>query len=74
MFNNSLISDKDLIRHIKEKQLLELKQTNQTKWKLLKQRICHFSINYNQKASKTVNKNQFNKYIQIAASHFDQHV
>ena len=64
-FNNSLISNTDfvkeikqLIENIKQQQLSESEQTDQIKWELLKYEIRKFAITFSRKISQNTKRSQ----------------
>ena len=64
-FNNSLISDTDfvkqmkqLIENIKQQQLSESEQTDQIKWELLKNEVRIFAITFSRKISQNTKRSQ----------------
>ena len=64
-FNNSLISNTDfvkeikqLIENIKQQQLSESDQTDQIKWELLKYEIRKFAITFSRKISQNTKRSQ----------------
>ena len=64
-FNNSLISNTDfvkeikqLIENIKQQQLSESEQTDQIKWELLKYEIRKFAITFSRKISQNTKRSK----------------
>ena len=63
-FNNSLISNKDFVKQMKQlignikQQLSESEQTDQIKWELLKYEICKFATTFSRKISLNTKRSQ----------------